>query len=74
MPNAKNTNGQLLQGKGLQIQINNKTIIEFGSRKIGSLRSTTRQLHDAVSIYMIRKSFLEFDGFNDRLKLAYSNL
>ena len=28
----KNTNG--LQGKGLQIQINNKTIIEFGSRRI----------------------------------------
>ena len=27
MPNAKNTNGRLLQGKGLQIQIN-KTIIE----------------------------------------------
>ena len=26
------TNGRLLQGKGLQIQINNKTIIEFGSR------------------------------------------
>ena len=23
-------NGRLLQGKGLQIQINNKTIIEFG--------------------------------------------
>ena len=41
---------------------------------LGSLRSTTRQLHDAVSIYMIRKSFLEFDGFNDRLKLAYSSL
>ena len=34
MPNAKNTNGRLLQGKGLQIQINNKTIIEFGSRRI----------------------------------------
>ena len=25
-------NGRLLQGKVLQIQINNKTIIEFGSR------------------------------------------
>ena len=24
----------LLQGKGLQIQINNKTIIEFGSRRM----------------------------------------
>ena len=24
----------LLQGKGLQIQIRNKTIIEFGSRRI----------------------------------------
>ena len=24
----------LLQGKGLQIQINNKTIINFGSRRI----------------------------------------
>ena len=24
----------VLQGKGLQIQINNKTIIEFGSRRI----------------------------------------
>ena len=34
MPNAKNTNGRLLQEKGLQIQINNKTIIEFGSRRI----------------------------------------
>ena len=33
MPNAQNTNGQLLQGKGLQRQIN-KTIIEFGSRRI----------------------------------------
>ena len=30
----KNTNGRLLQGKSLQIQINNKTIIEFGSRRI----------------------------------------
>ena len=30
----ENTNGWLLQGKGLQIQINNKTIIEFGSRRI----------------------------------------
>ena len=30
----KNTNGRLLQGKGLEIQINNKTIIEFGSRRI----------------------------------------
>ena len=30
----KNTNGRLLQGKGSQIQINNKTIIEFGSRRI----------------------------------------
>ena len=30
----KNTNGRLLQRKGLQIQINNKTIIEFGSRRI----------------------------------------
>ena len=30
----KNTNGRLLQGKVLQIQINNKTIIEFGSRRI----------------------------------------
>ena len=30
----ENTNGRLLQGKGLQIQINNKTIIEFGSRRI----------------------------------------
>ena len=26
----ENTNGRLLQGKGLQIQINNKTMIEFG--------------------------------------------
>ena len=34
MPNAENTNGRLLQGKVLQIQINNKTIIEFGSRRI----------------------------------------
>ena len=34
MPNAGNTNGRLLQGKSLQIQINNKTIIEFGSRRI----------------------------------------
>ena len=25
---------RLLQGKGSQIQINNKTIIEFGSRRI----------------------------------------
>ena len=24
----------LLQGKGLQIRINNKTVIEFGSRRI----------------------------------------
>ena len=30
----KNTNGRLLQGKVLQIQVNNKTIIEFGSRRI----------------------------------------
>ena len=30
----ENTNGGLLQGKVLQIQINNKTIIEFGSRGI----------------------------------------
>ena len=30
----ENKNGWLLQGKVLQIQINNKTIIEFGSRKI----------------------------------------
>ena len=30
----ENTNGRLLQGKGLKIQINNKTIIEFGSRRI----------------------------------------
>ena len=30
----ENTNGRLLQGKGLQIQINNKTITEFGSRWI----------------------------------------
>ena len=30
----KNTNGRFLQGKGLQIQINNKTIIEFGSGRI----------------------------------------
>ena len=30
----ENTNGRLLQGKVLQIQINNKTIIEFGSRRI----------------------------------------
>ena len=30
----ENTNGRLVQGKDLQIQINNKTIIEFGSRKI----------------------------------------
>ena len=30
----ENTNDRLLQGKGLQIQINNKTIIEFRSRKI----------------------------------------
>ena len=30
----ENTNGGLLQGKVLQIQINNKTIIEFGSRRI----------------------------------------
>ena len=28
----ENTNGRLLQGKVLQIQISNKTIIEFGSR------------------------------------------
>ena len=34
MPNAKNTNGRLLQEKGLQVQINNKTIIEVGSRRI----------------------------------------
>ena len=34
MPNAKSTNGRLFQGKGLQIQINNKTIIAFGSRRI----------------------------------------
>ena len=30
----QNTNDLLLQGKGSQIQINNKTIIEFGSRRI----------------------------------------
>ena len=30
----ENTNGRLLQGKGSQIQIDNKTIIEFGSRRI----------------------------------------
>ena len=30
----ENTNGRFLQGKGLKIQINNKTIIEFGSRRI----------------------------------------
>ena len=30
----ENTNARLLQGKGLQIQINNKAIIEFGSRRI----------------------------------------
>ena len=30
----ENTNGRLLQGKGLQIQINYKTIIEFGPRRI----------------------------------------
>ena len=34
MPNAENKNGRLLQGKVLQIQINNKTVIEFGSRRI----------------------------------------
>ena len=34
MLNAKNTNGRLLQEKGLQIQINNKKITEFGSRRI----------------------------------------
>ena len=34
MPIPGNINGRLLQGKGLQIQINNKTIIEFGSRRI----------------------------------------
>ena len=30
----ENTNGRLVQGKVLQIQINNKTIIEFGSHRI----------------------------------------
>ena len=30
----ENTNGRLIQGKVLQIQIKNKTIIEFGSRRI----------------------------------------
>ena len=30
---GENTNGRLFQGKVLQIQINNKTIIEFGSRR-----------------------------------------
>ena len=30
----ENTNDRLLQGKGLKIQINNKTIIEFVSRRI----------------------------------------
>ena len=30
----ENTNGRLVQGKDLQIQINNKTIIEFGPRRI----------------------------------------
>ena len=34
MPNAGNANSRLLQGKVLQIQINNKTVIEFGSRRI----------------------------------------
>ena len=37
MPNTgkyKITNGRLIQGKVLQIQIDNKTIIEFGSRRI----------------------------------------
>ena len=34
MPNAGKYKWRLLQGKGLQIQINNKTIIEFGSRRI----------------------------------------
>ena len=37
MPNAgkyKWEKFKKIQGKGLQIQINNKTIIEFGSRKI----------------------------------------
>ena len=33
MPNAGKYKW-LLQWKGLQIQINNKTIIEFGSRRI----------------------------------------
>ena len=33
MPNAGKENGRLLQGKVVQIQINNKTIIEFGSRR-----------------------------------------
>ena len=30
----ENTNGRLIQVKVLQIQMNNKTIIEFGSRRI----------------------------------------
>ena len=37
MPNAgkyKWEKFKKIQGKGLQIQINNKTIIEFGSRRI----------------------------------------
>ena len=33
MPNAGKYNW-LLQGKGSQVQINNKTIIQFGSRRI----------------------------------------
>ena len=33
MPNARKYKW-LIQGKALQIQINNKTIIEFGSRRI----------------------------------------
>ena len=37
----ENRNGRLPQGKGLQIQINNKTIIEFGSRKIwGNIKAS----------------------------------
>ena len=40
MPNAEKYKW-LLQGKGSQIQINNKTIIEFGSRRI---QQTSRQI------------------------------
>ena len=49
------TNMGLMILKGCNTKFNE--IVVVPASKLGSLRSTTRQLHDALSIYMIRKRF-----------------